>query len=606
MGHIANKIDAKDKKLSEVLTGQRYRIDAFQREYRWQRKHIDALISDLALSFLKNYKEGDTFDDKEDYDCYYMGPIVLCNDKGVLSIVDGQQRLTSFTLLLIYLLHAQTKLKLKDDLLIDLKPYLYVTKSAKTTLVLNVTSRNKIIQHLYNNPDSVFSEPVELESSNLDSENLNNKMPDESIQNIIERYEDISKGFPDELKNSEILPLFIDWLLDKVIMVEVKAYSMENAYTIFETMNDRGLSLNPTEILKGFLLSKIEDDKQSEELNEFWKERITEIKAVSGIDSDLDFFRAWLRAKYAETIRQTKQGSENEDFEIIGTQFHTWVKNNSDKTFLKNPNDYYFFIRSDFDFFSTLYKNLYSYKNEPIEGFDEMYISNFYPIADSLAYPLLISPISKIDEDFIIEEKIKIVGKFIDVYVNTRTMLGKAITQSSIRYTMYELVKTIRNLDINILKEKLSIELDKYMGRPYSAYHQFHEMDNWGYYHYFFARILYHLDDTSYDFYDLLRSKKRNSFVLFKIFSDEEIINDNLEILPGRYFNCVANFCLVKRNDLEKISSFDNPIKKLSYLITQNYLPEINTLDLKKMGVTDFIELRDLYLKNISERIWYF
>lgn len=50
-------------------------------------------------------------------------------------------------------------------------------------------------------------------------------------------------------------------MLDKIMLVEVKAYSMDNAYTIFETMNDRGLSLNPTEILKGFLLSKIEDVK---------------------------------------------------------------------------------------------------------------------------------------------------------------------------------------------------------------------------------------------------------------------------------------------------------------------------------------------------------
>ena len=52
MAHIANKIDAKDKKLSEILSGQRYKIDVFQREYRWQRVHIEALISDLSLSFL--------------------------------------------------------------------------------------------------------------------------------------------------------------------------------------------------------------------------------------------------------------------------------------------------------------------------------------------------------------------------------------------------------------------------------------------------------------------------------------------------------------------------------------------------------------------------
>jgi uncharacterized protein with ParB-like and HNH nuclease domain len=42
-------------------------------------------------------------------------------------------------------------------------------------------------------------------------------------------------------------------------LVEITAYSDEDAYTIFETMNDRGLSLSPTDMLKGFLLANIED-----------------------------------------------------------------------------------------------------------------------------------------------------------------------------------------------------------------------------------------------------------------------------------------------------------------------------------------------------------
>lgn len=127
MGHIANKIDAKDKKLSEVLTGQRYKIDSFQREYRWKREHIEALISDLSISFLNNYQKNHTIEDYTDYDSYYMGPIVLCEARNGLSIVDGQQRLTSFTLLLIYLLHAQEKLELPENLTKDLKPYIYLT-----------------------------------------------------------------------------------------------------------------------------------------------------------------------------------------------------------------------------------------------------------------------------------------------------------------------------------------------------------------------------------------------------------------------------------------------------------------------------------------------
>jgi len=341
-------IEAKDKNLSDVLTNNRYKIDSFQREYRWQRKHIEALISDLCICFDKFYSDGDTIENYEDYGGYYMGPIVLCDDKKSLSIVDGQQRLTSFTLLLIFLHHAQMKLNLPNNQVKDLKQFLYVTKGGKTTFVLNVESRNDVIQHLITTP-------------HLDYE-MKSDVKDESIQNIIERFEDITKLFPEDFNTPSKLPIFIEWMLDKIMMVEVKAYSMDNAYTIFETMNDRGLSLNPTEILKGFLLSKIDDDIKSDEMNIFWKERIADIKSITNIDGDLDFFRAWLRAKYAETIRPTKVGSENEDFEIIGTQFHSWVKNNPSKTFLKQSDDFYFFIRSDFDFFSTLYMKIFKKK----------------------------------------------------------------------------------------------------------------------------------------------------------------------------------------------------------------------------------------------------
>ena len=68
----------------------------------------------------------------------------------------------------------------------------------------------------------------------------------------------ISNIFSEELKYDK-LPLFIEWLKEKVVFVEILAFSDENAYTIFETMNDRGLNLTPTEMLKGYLLTHLKD-----------------------------------------------------------------------------------------------------------------------------------------------------------------------------------------------------------------------------------------------------------------------------------------------------------------------------------------------------------
>ena len=69
------------------------------------------------------------------------------------------------------------------------------------------------------------------------------------------------------------LPCFLDWLTDKVMLVEITAFSDHDAYTIFETMNDRGLPLTPTDMLKGYLLNNITDDESRSQASEAWKTR---------------------------------------------------------------------------------------------------------------------------------------------------------------------------------------------------------------------------------------------------------------------------------------------------------------------------------------------
>ena len=106
---LNHKIDADDRSISEILKDQKFTIDYFQREYRWQEKHIKLLIEDLTTTFLKSYKEGDKRSEVANYQSYYLGPVVFSvnTESGKKSIIDGQQRITSITLLLIYLNHLQ-------------------------------------------------------------------------------------------------------------------------------------------------------------------------------------------------------------------------------------------------------------------------------------------------------------------------------------------------------------------------------------------------------------------------------------------------------------------------------------------------------------------
>ena len=75
-------------------------------------------------------------------------------------------------------------------------------------------------------------------------------------------------------------------------------------------MNDRGLNLSPTEMLKGYVISKISDPKKRLEINDIWKEQIQKLHEYDDT-ADQAFFQAWFRGKYANTIRPGKVGAEN-------------------------------------------------------------------------------------------------------------------------------------------------------------------------------------------------------------------------------------------------------------------------------------------------------
>ena len=95
------KIEGSPKNLKQLLQNTKYSIHYYQREYMWQTKQIEELIDDLTSEFLDCYKEGDSRMAVQDYGAYFMGSIVLAGREN--AIIDGQQRFSSLTLLLIYL-----------------------------------------------------------------------------------------------------------------------------------------------------------------------------------------------------------------------------------------------------------------------------------------------------------------------------------------------------------------------------------------------------------------------------------------------------------------------------------------------------------------------
>ena len=72
--------------------------------------------------------------------------------------------------------------------------------------------------------------------------------------------------------------IFCDWLAEKVFFIEIVATTEQDAHKVFVTMNDRGLSLTSTEMLKGYILSEIKDDAVREKMNGVWKDMVLNAK----------------------------------------------------------------------------------------------------------------------------------------------------------------------------------------------------------------------------------------------------------------------------------------------------------------------------------------
>lgn len=87
------KIEGAPKSLKQLLQNTKYSIHYYQREYMWQRKHVEELIDDLTSEFLESYQKNDKRTAVQDYGAYFMGSIVLAGREN--AIIDEQQRFST-------------------------------------------------------------------------------------------------------------------------------------------------------------------------------------------------------------------------------------------------------------------------------------------------------------------------------------------------------------------------------------------------------------------------------------------------------------------------------------------------------------------------------
>lgn len=429
------KILGTPQNINDLFSGKKYTIHYYQREYQWHTKQIEELLTDLLEEFEEYYSEQDERSKVLKYGHYFLGSVVLTEEDN--AIIDGQQRLTSITLLLIYLYH---RLKNEDDRS-GVMPLIYSQKVGIKTFNIDVPDmpeRNMVMNAL------------------LKNEYLDVADKAETIQNIHGRYKDI-EAIMDERLSDEALEMFKDWLIENVDFIKITAHTEQDAHKIFVSMNDRGLSLTPTEMLKGYLLSKIERDEIRKQANERWKERILDLKAL-GKEEEGDFIKNWIRAQYAESIRERKKNASPGDFDLIGTAFHKWIRENSTEMGLFRSADFEDFVLKQLDKFSRIYLDLKKYSDTLTKGYEYVFYNanrNF-----TLQYQLILAAIDPAETKEISDKKIRLVSCFLDLYFTRRIFNYKTVDYSSMQYNLFLLSKKIRRKPLNELLDILKQEIN--------------------------------------------------------------------------------------------------------------------------------------------------
>lgn len=426
-------IKGDDKTLEMLLSGAAFGIDYYQREYRWKRKQLQELVDDLYGQFSQTWSKGVPLEKQSKY---FLGSIVISKSGDVRNIVDGQQRITTLTLLLIYLNHLQQdhskKVSKIEQLVFDEDP-------DGPKFKLDIPERNDCMSAL------------------LKGENYNPEGKSDSVRNIIDRYEDMDDIFPRSLPSDE-LNMFIWWIIRNVKLIEITAGDDGDAYTIFETMNDRGLSLTPTDMLKGYLLANIEDAQKRLEADKLIKSYLSKF-AEFGENTDADFFKAWLRSQYAKRIRERKKEARSEDFELIGTEYHRWIRHNADEVGLRTSDDFYSFVIKNMRIFADHYLRLLKASEVRKDGLESVKYN-----ADAgftLQHHIILSAVDVDDDKNTAKNKMGAVADFIDCWLNLRFWNYKSNSYSQMQYAAFTVIRSIRGKSLPEVREVLHQRLEQ-------------------------------------------------------------------------------------------------------------------------------------------------
>lgn len=258
-------LEIKSQGLGACLGGNFLSVPKYQRAFSWDDENVANFLADVNTAFSNGAAE------------YFMGSVVLQGANQEYEVVDGQQRLTTATILI-----AATRDFVASKGMID------VAKSLESQFLLTKDTWTQQIQpkltlSVY---DNEFFLKTILESEELEPGRESHERILNARKKCQTYLDDINKHFTNWF---ERLGGIIQYLEHKARVIQVIVPSQANAYVIFETLNDRGKDLSASDLLKNHLFGRAQE--RVEEVQTKWNQMLGILEAHGGDDVVITYIR---------------------------------------------------------------------------------------------------------------------------------------------------------------------------------------------------------------------------------------------------------------------------------------------------------------------------
>ena len=284
---MSDELNAKQYELAKIFSSDfQYHIPPYQRPYAWGIDETSELFEDLQ----KFYES--TNEDEQ----YFLGSIVLIRiekSKVGFDVIDGQQRLTTLTILLATLAYNLPK-EVQDGKGQDNIIYEYIIERGKSFEGIDSRPRLTIRER---DKDFFKHYVQDLNFLDLDSAEPEIKSQKNIKENSRHLLDCIDRSFN---KNTQEIFKFLRFLVKRCFLVAVSTSDLDSAFRVFSVMNSRGLDLQPTDIIKADIIGKIPEDSR-DRYNNRWEEMeiALEREGFNELFSFIRMIRAKAKAKKA-------------------------------------------------------------------------------------------------------------------------------------------------------------------------------------------------------------------------------------------------------------------------------------------------------------------